>query len=89
MISDPTITAANATQTPVTADGDLNDDGVVDGADVLIATRIILGIITATPDQQLHMDVAPLVGGVPMSDGVLNAGDLLLIERKALGLVNF
>ena len=35
------------------------------------------------------MDVAPLVGGVPMSDGVLNAGDLLLILRQALGQINF
>ena len=64
-------------------------DGVVDTADVLIATRIVTGIDSATQVQQQHMDVAPLVNGVPMSDGLLNAADLLLIQRKALGLVNF
>ena len=74
---------------PLTADGDLNDDGVVDSADVLIATRIIHGIITATPDQQLRMDVAPLVGGMPMPDGALNTADLLLIQRKALRQIDF
>jgi len=74
---------------PPTADGDLNDDGEVDGADVLIAARIIFGFITATPVQQLHMDVAPLVGGVPMSDGALNTADLLLIQRKAVGQIDF
>ena len=71
------------------ADGDVNVDGVVDTADVLIATRIVTGIDSATQVQQQHMDVAPLVDGVPMSDGLLNAADLLLIQRKALGLVNF
>jgi phosphatidylserine/phosphatidylglycerophosphate/cardiolipin synthase-like enzyme len=74
---------------PGAADGDLNHDAVVDVADVLIATRIILGIITATPDQQLHMDVAPLAGGAPMPDGALNAADLLLILRKAIGQIDF
>jgi len=74
---------------PATADGDLNVDGVVNGADVLIATRIIFGFITATPVQQLHMDVAPLVGGVPMPDATLNTADLLLILRKALGQIDF
>ena len=73
----------------ITADGDLNEDGVVDAADVLIATRIILGIDSATQVQEQHMDVAPLVGGEPMPDGVLNAADLLIIQQKALLLVNF
>jgi phosphatidylserine/phosphatidylglycerophosphate/cardiolipin synthase-like enzyme len=74
---------------PLIPDGDLNVDGMVDGADVIIAARIALGLAQATPDQEAHMDVAPLIGGEPSPDGALNAGDLLLIERKALGLINF
>jgi hypothetical protein len=74
---------------PLTADGDLNGDNVVDATDVLIATRIILGIIPVMPEQQLHMDVAPLKDGIPTPDGKINAADLLLILRKAIGQINF
>ena len=70
------------------ADGDLNLDGVVNAADVLIATRVVQGNLA--PGSYLgHGDVAPLVGGVPSPNGVINAGDLLVIQRKALGMVNF
>jgi hypothetical protein len=58
-------------------------------ADILIATRIILGIHIATQTQKRLMDVAPLVGGISMPDGALNVGDLILIQRNALGLLNF
>jgi hypothetical protein len=36
-----------------------------------------------------HGDVAPLVNGSPDPDGQFNAGDLLVIQRKALGEVDF
>jgi len=71
------------------ADGDINEDGLVNAADVLLATRIVSGDLTPTASQLLHGDVAPLAGGVPAPDGVMNAGDLLLIQRKALGIVSF
>ena len=71
------------------ADGDANLDGVVAAADVLLVLRILTGQYTPTPLQQQHMDVAPLVGGVPAPDGELNTGDLLLIQRKAMGVVGF
>jgi subtilisin family serine protease len=69
--------------------GDLNNDGLVDTADVLLARRIVLGLSTPTEAQILHGDVAPLVGGVPSPDGAINAGDLLLIQGKALGELDF
>jgi len=66
----------------VVANGDINDDGVVDAADVMLAQRIFLGLITPTADQIAHGDVAP--AGAP--DGVINGADVLVIQRKALGL---
>lgn len=60
-----------------------------DAADILIATRIVLDIDSATQAQIQRMDVAPLVDGVSMPDGVLNAGDLILIQQNALGMLNF
>lgn len=69
--------------------GDLNGDGVVDLADVLLIRRIVLQGAVPTPAQQLHGDVAPLVDGRPRPDGVLDMGDLLLIQRKLLREVLF
>lgn len=64
--------------------GDLNGDGLVDIVDVLLARRIVLGLLIPTDVQMLHGDVAPLVGGKPRPNGVMDAGDLLLIQREAL-----
>jgi hypothetical protein len=69
-------------------DGDVNEDGVVDAADLLLAQRALLGEITLTSDQQLHADMAPLQNGIPVPDGVFNLGDVLVIARKVLGLIN-
>ena len=73
----------------IPADGDINIDGQVDAAEVLLAHRIEQGQMTPTAEQFKHGDVAPLVGGIPTPNGVIDAGDLLLNQRKALGLVNF
>lgn len=69
--------------------GDINGDGVVDLADVLLMRRIVLHGVVPTPAQRLHGDVAPLVDGRPQPDGALDSGDLLLIQRKVLGEVLF
>lgn len=67
---------------PLTAipDGDLAPwgapDGVINAADLLIAQRIALGLITATPLDLAHGDVYPV--GAP--DGVINVQDLILIN---------
>jgi VCBS repeat-containing protein len=70
-------------------DGDLNLDGVVNTGDVVIANRIALGLIPASPEQMTHGDVAPLIAGSPFPDGVINVADVLLIQRKVLGLISF
>jgi len=71
--------------------GDINNDRVVDTADVLLASRGALGLVTLSDAELARGKVAPLVGGSPQPVGntPLNAADLLLIERKALGAVNY
>ena len=70
-------------------DGDINGDAVVDVVDVMLAQQIALGRVTPTASQLAHGDVAPLVNGVPAPDGQIDVADVLIIERKALELVNF
>jgi probable HAF family extracellular repeat protein len=69
--------------------GDINNDGLVDAADVLIGARILTGLVSATPEQISRGDVAPLVGGTPAPDGQFNLGDHVLITRKAIGSISF
>jgi len=69
--------------------GDINGDGVVNVVDILLAQQIILNQLTPDAGQLQRGDVAPLVNGVPAPDGQFNAGDLLMIQRKALGLINY
>jgi large repetitive protein len=69
--------------------GDLNGDGRVDIRDAAQALRISLGLDQASPQTLAHGDVAPLVGGVPRPDGVIDSGDVLLLLRKIVGLVDF
>jgi len=71
------------------SDGDLNGDGKVDSADTMIAEQIMLGLIAPTQAQLVHGDVAPLLNDVPAPDGAFNFSDMLLIKRKALGLINY
>jgi hypothetical protein len=70
-------------------DGDLNDDGLVNVGDFLIGFQILQGRITATTEQLLHGDVAPLVSGSPAPDGAITLGDIAVLERKVQGLVSF
>lgn len=75
---------------PASADGDINMDGEVNVVDVLLLTQHIQGIIMLSPVQIIHADVAPLDGdGLPAPDGIVNVGDLIVIQRKTLGSVVF
>jgi len=74
--------------TPVVP-GDLSGDGVVNAADLVIAERIIFTHITPTAVQTHAMDVGPVVNGISQPDGMLGAGEFLLLTRKALGLASF
>ena len=62
------------------ADGDLDASGTVDAADVLLAERISLKLVTATTLHLQHGDVRPL--GAP--DGIIDLSDTLMIVREAL-----
>jgi hypothetical protein len=66
--------------------GDINDDREVNTADMLLANRAVLGLVTLETDQLARGNVAPLVNGVPDSppDDAFNTADLLLIIRKAV-----
>ena len=79
------------TDTPVW--GDINDDGAVNAADVLLATRDVLGLIDLTDAESVRGNLAPLANGAPQYPPVgspdLDLPDLLLIQRKALGLDAF
>jgi thermitase len=80
-----------AADTPVW--GDINDDGMVNAADVLVATRAVLGLVDLTNDEAVRGNLAPLANGAPhyppLDGPDLDLADLLLIQRKALGLTAF
>jgi len=71
--------------------GDIDDNSIVNTADMLIASRAMLGLVTLTNAQLARGNVAPLVGGVPASapDDDFNVADLLLITGKGMGIMNF
>ena len=68
------------TGTPLIADGDLapwdNPEGVINAADVLIATQLVLGQRTPGDLQYAHGDMN--------ADSVIDAADLILIIQAAL-----
>lgn len=71
--------------------GDIDDNGIVNAADVLLATRAALGLISLDDAQLARGNVAPLVGGVPDAspDDVFTVADLMLITGKATGSISF
>jgi hypothetical protein len=70
-------------------DGDINIDGEVNTADVLLGMQVAIENRTLNSEQFWHGDVAPLASGVPAPDGEFDLADILLITRKALGMVSF
>jgi hypothetical protein len=94
LTSDTACTASFVSDLAVTADGDVaplgNRDGVVTVLDSQLVLKFALGIERPSADDIIHADVAPLdASGRPNPDGVINAGDALVILRKAMGLVNW
>ena len=78
----PVTTIPAVVLAPPAGDGDLNGDGVVDAADVAIAERIALGVLTPTAAHLSHGDIAPAT----TPDGVIDVADVARIRRRALGL---
>lgn len=73
-------------------------DGVIDPAnstgtptlsDFIITAQIAMGVLTPTPLQLQHADVAPLINGLPAPDGIMNIGDALLILRRVSGMISW
>lgn len=79
----------NETNYPVW--GDINDDRLVDAADRLLASRAVLGLMTLSDAERARGKIAPLVNGIPhpAANAPVNAADLLLLERKAQGVVGY
>ena len=79
----------NGSETPIW--GDLNEDGDVDAADIILLTRAVLEGVTLTTNQSILGNVAPLVTGAPEYNpsGTIDAGDLLILQRKAIGEINY
>jgi hypothetical protein len=69
--------------------GDLNLDGLVNIQDAAALLRISLGMDPATPQALAHGDVAPLLHGVSQPDGRIDVGDVLVLLRKIVGLVDY
>jgi hypothetical protein len=63
-------------------DGDINADAALTVADLLLLQRHVFGLSPMTPAQQAEADLAPWGS----SDGVLNAGDLVVLQRRLLSV---
>jgi hypothetical protein len=68
--------------------GDMNLDGLVDIQDAAALLRIALELDPTTPQLLGHGDVAPLVDGVSQPDGRIDVGDVLVLLRRIVGLVD-
>ena len=61
-------------------DGDMNADGSLNAGDLLITTRIVLGLLTATETHLAHGDLYPALA----PDGKINVQDLILLQKLLL-----
>jgi hypothetical protein len=74
------------TWTPLPS-GNLGYNGTV--GDAYRALLIAAGIVAPTATDMINGDVAPLIGGVPHPDGKIDMGDVIVLLRKAVGLVTW
>ena len=72
--------------TDIIPDGDLDGGGVA-ASDALKALRFAVGLDIPVASDFNHGDVAPLVNGTPQPDSKIDVGDVVVILRKAVGLV--
>ncbi len=58
--------------------GDINEDGTINGKDILLGERIVLGLMAPSAVQMIRADV--------IADGSIQGNDIIVIQRLALGL---
>ena len=86
-VTDVITSACTVTASFALPDGNLGN-GVTIG-DAQRALMIASGVIAPTVADLAHGDVAPLVGGKPQPDGMIDIGDVVVILRKIVGMVNW
>jgi|GEM_PF-3476483 len=64
--------------------GASNPFTIVDALQALMKT---VGVVTLPADQVLRLDVAPMVNGISVGDGVVDIEDTIVILRMAVGLL--
>lgn len=76
-----------ASAAPAVVPGDVNGDGKVGIADVVLLLQGVVGLTTLTPDQQKAGDLAPAgTGGAPSGDGKISIADVVRLLRFVVGL---
>nr|WP_304598782.1 fibronectin type III domain-containing protein [Geobacter sp. FeAm09] len=55
--------------------------------DALTALKASVGLVTPDQSQILRLDVAPMVSGVSVGDGMVDMEDVIIVLRKAVGLL--
>ncbi|MBI5655915.1 MAG: hypothetical protein HZC44_03430 [Geobacter sp.] len=55
--------------------------------DALRSLQTTVGLTSPTPGELLRLDVSPLVNGASVGDGVIDIEDVIIILRKAVGLL--
>ncbi|OGU13722.1 MAG: hypothetical protein A2076_09865 [Geobacteraceae bacterium GWC2_53_11] len=83
------VTALNRSFTTALPDGDYNADGIFTIADVNEILKASLMRSTPSAAQLKRIDIAPLVGGKPSPDGVVDVSDVVVALRKLVGLVSW
>jgi hypothetical protein len=69
--------------------GDLDDNGVVDAADIIRLMRAVLGMTTLTDEEKARVDIAPVIAGAPTPDNQVTLGDLVVVEGILLGVASY
>jgi hypothetical protein len=63
----------------------LPDTSILTLTDALLALQIGTGKVTPTVGQMSRLDVAPVVNGISIPDGVVNTGDAIVLLSKIVG----
>ncbi len=77
-----TVSISAGTTQQSTILGDLNGDGLVDLSDALLTLQIAAGNAQPTHDELQRGDIAPLINGASVPDGIIDIGDVIVVLSK-------